>query len=215
LYIGLGDGGSAGDPQNNAQNPNSLLGKLLRIDVNVADGYTIPVDNPLANGGGKAEIWAYGLRNPWRFSFDSLSGDLWIADVGQKLWEEVDFLPAGSAGGANFGWNIMEGSHPYKAGATAAASLVNPIHEYDHNTGCSITGGFVYRGEAMPEWQGIYLFGDYCQGTIFGLSSTAAGITVKQVDRINGKISSFGMDGQGEIYALDHNSGTVYRFEPR
>ncbi len=215
LYIGLGDGGSAGDPQNNAQNLNTLLGKLLRVDVNVAEGYAIPGDNPYANGGGKPEIWASGLRNPWKFSFDPGTGDLWIADVGQKLWEEIDFQPAGSTGGINYGWKIMEGSHPYSAGSNTPDNLVNPIFEYDHATGCSITGGFVYRGQSMPEWQGVYLFGDYCQGTIFGLLRTPSEIKFKQVDRINGRISSFGVDGKGEIYTLDHTSGTVYRLEPR
>src|SRR5512133_435771 len=215
LYIALGDGGSAGDPQNNAQNLDSLLGKMLRIDVNSSQGYGIPADNPFASGGGRPEIWSYGLRNPWRFSFDSATGDLWIADVGQKLWEEVDFLPAGSAGGVNFGWNIMEGSHPYRPGSTNPGNLQNPICEYDHNTGCSITGGFVYHGQSLPEWQGVYVFGDFCQGTIFGLLRTPSGIDVKQVDKINGNISSFGVDGNGELYLMEHKSGGIYRLEPR
>jgi glucose/arabinose dehydrogenase len=215
LYIGLGDGGSAGDPQTNAQNLDTLLGKMLRIDVNSTGSYGIPKDNPFAGGGGKPEIWAYGLRNPWRFSFDPATGDLWIADVGQKLWEEVDFLPAGSAGGVNFGWNIMEGSHPYRPGSTNPGNLQNPIFEYDHNTGCSITGGFVYRGKILPEWQGVYIFGDYCQGTIFGLIRTPSGVDAKQVGKINGTISSFGVDGNGELFLMDHKNGGIYRLEPR
>ncbi len=214
LYISLGDGGSAGDPQNHAQNLDSLLGKLLRVDVNVTQGYTIPTDNPFANGGGRMEIWAYGLRNPWKFSFDTLSGDLWIADVGQKLWEEVDYLPAGNAGGVNFGWNIMEGNHPYGAAVKNPGNLTNPIYEYDHATGCSITGGFVYRGISMPEWQGIYIFGDYCKGTIFGLTRVDSGVQVKQIDRIT-ENQFIWPDGNGEIYALDHKSGTIYHLEPR
>jgi glucose/arabinose dehydrogenase len=215
LYIGLGDGGSAGDPQNNAQNLDTLLGKMLRVDINLPQGYAIPADNPFAKGGGKAEIWAYGLRNPWRFSFDPATGDLWIGDVGQKLWEEVDFLLAGSFGGVNFGWNIMEGSHPYQSGSSNPGNLQNPIFEYDHKTGCSITGGFVYRGQILPEWQGVYVFGDYCQGTIFGLIRTPSEIEVKQVGKINGTISSFGVDGNGELYLMDHKNGGIYRLEPR
>jgi glucose/arabinose dehydrogenase len=215
LYIGLGDGGSQGDPQNNAQNLNSLLGKLLRIDVNQPEGYAIPADNPFARGGGNPEIWAYGLRNPWRFSFDARSGDLYIADVGQDLWEEVDFLPAGAAGGANFGWNLMEGNHPYRNQIDLPSNLIYPITEYDHNSGCSIIGGFVYRGQSLPAWQGVYLFGDYCRGTVWGLLKTSVGVEVKQLSMISGTISSFGMDGSGEIYVLDHQHGDVYKLVPR
>lgn len=215
LYIGLGDGGSQGDPQNNAQNLNSLLGKLLRIDVNQPEGYAIPADNPFARGGGNPEIWAYGLRNPWRFSFDARSGDLYIADVGQDLWEEVDFLPAGAAGGANFGWNLMEGNHPYRNQIDLPSNLIYPITEYDHNSGCSIIGGFVYRGQSLPAWQGIYLFGDYCRGTVWGLLKTSVGVEVKQFSMISGTISSFGLDGSGEIYVLDHQHGDVYKLVPR
>lgn len=215
LYVALGDGGSAGDPQNIAQNLNSLLGKILRLDVNKAEGYAIPSDNPFASGGGLPEIWAYGLRNPWKITFDPVAGDLWIADVGQRLWEEIDYLPAGSAGGMNFGWNIREGSHLYNTNSPDPGNLVNPVHEYDHSIGCSITGGAVYHGTRMPEWQGVYFFGDFCQGSIFGLSRSDSGTTVKQISQINATISSFGVDGAGELYALDHGSGIIYRFEPR
>ena len=134
------------------------------------------------------------LRNPWRFSFDARTGDLYIGDVGQNIWEEVDYLKAGSAGGANFGWSLMEGNHPYRKQGDIPGGLINPITEYDHNSGCSITGGYVYRGQTMPEWQGVYLFGDYCRGTIWGLLKTSSGVEVKQVAKINGNISSFGVD---------------------
>jgi glucose/arabinose dehydrogenase len=210
LYIGLGDGGSAGDPQNNAQNVNTLLGKLLRIDVSNPD-YSNPQDNPFAKGGGSPEIWAYGLRNPWRFSFDSSNGALYIGDVGQNIWEEVDYLPAGTPGGVNFGWSQMEGNHPYRDLGVSSTNLVPPISEYDHNSGCSITGGYVYRGKALPEWHGVYLFSDYCRGTIWGLLQSASGNSVKVVAKINGNISSFGVDSSGEIYALEHTKGDIYK----
>jgi glucose/arabinose dehydrogenase len=215
LYIGLGDGGSAGDPQNNAQNVNTLLGKLLRIDVNKSENYAIPQDNPFASGSGSPEIWAYGLRNPWRFSFDARKGDLYIGDVGQNIWEEVDFLPAGSPAGANFGWSLMEGSHPFRGQGDAAANLILPIAEYDHNSGCSITGGYVYRGQVLPEWQGVYFFGDFCRGTIWGLLKSATAQEVKVVSKINGNISSFGVDASGEIYAMEHTNGDIYKLVPR
>ncbi|MBI3152691.1 MAG: PQQ-dependent sugar dehydrogenase, partial [Chloroflexi bacterium] len=157
LYLALGDGGLAGDPHKNGQNTSALLGKILRIDVNNGDPYTVPPDNPFGN-----EVWAYGLRNPWRISFDRVTGDLWIGDVGQGDWEEIDYLPAGSPGGANFGWSIMEGNHGYDG--NARPGLILPVAEYNHSEGgCSVTGGYVYRG-AMPEWDGIYLYADYCSG---------------------------------------------------
>jgi glucose/arabinose dehydrogenase len=215
LYIGLGDGGSAGDPNNNAQNTNVLLGKLLRIDVSQPDNYAIPKNNPFANGGGKPEIWAFGLRNPWRFSFDPRKGDLYIGDVGQDLWEEVDYLPVGSTGGTNFGWSFMEGNHPYRLQGDIPGNLIAPITEYDHNSGCSITGGSVYRGQALPDWQGVYFYADFCQGTVWGLLKSETGVQVKQIFRIPGNISSFGVDGSGEIYALDLQKGIVFKLLPR
>lgn len=203
LYIGLGDGGSAGDPQNNAQNPASLLGKLLRIDVDNGDPYAIPADNPFGN-----EVWAYGLRNPWRFAFD-VSGDLYIADVGQDKWEEINFLPAGSPGGANFGWNLWEGNHPYSQPNPASSGFLFPVAEYGHDQGCSVTGGVVYRGQ-MAEWQGVYFFGDYCSGKIWGLLRSAQGWEMRPLFESGANITTFGRDGQGEIY-FAHHGGAIYR----
>ena len=152
LYIGLGDGGSNGDPRGNGQDLNTLLGKILRIDVDGGSPYAIPADNPFAGGGGLPEIWAYGLRNPWRFSFDASTDDLYIGDVGESTWEEVDFLPGGTPGGANFGWNYREASHMFKGSPLAGLSLIGPVIEYSHSDGhCSIIGGFVYRGEQLPD----------------------------------------------------------------
>ncbi|MGB7537074.1 MAG: PQQ-dependent sugar dehydrogenase, partial [Anaerolineales bacterium] len=152
-----------GDPQGNGQRLDTLLGKMLRIGVR-GDNYTMPPDNPfVASQSARPEIWAYGLRNPWRFSFDRATGDLYIGDVGQDTYEEIDFQPAGAAGGQNYGWNIMEGLHPYKG--SASADLVSPVAEYDHSGGnCSVTGGYVYRGSRIPGLAGTYLFGDYCTG---------------------------------------------------
>ena len=171
LWIGMGDGGGQGDPNNNGQSSQTLLGKLLRIDVNHGDPYSIPADNPYANGGGLPEIWAIGLRNPWRFSFDILTSDLYIGDVGQDKWEEIDFLPAGfKSTPVNFGWSMREGTHPYKDTNTVETTgLTDPVFDYGRDFGCSVTGGFVYRGEKLPEFQGVYIFGDYCSGNIWGL----------------------------------------------
>jgi len=215
LYIGLGDGGSAGDPQGRAQNPNTLLGKMLRLDVHGAQPYAIPADNPYASGeGGRQEIWAVGLRNPWRYAFDRETGDLYIADVGQNKWEEVNFLPAGSPAGVNFGWNYREGMHPYKGTPPAGWVLTDPVWEYGHDKGCSITGGFVYRGEALPELRGVYLLGDYCSGIVWGLWRASDGSWQSmELARTPANISAFAQDRQGEIYLLDHRSGTVYRLE--
>jgi glucose/arabinose dehydrogenase len=215
LYIALGDGGSAGDPQGNAQNPQSLLGKLLRIAVDGQGGYAIPFDNPFAGGGGRAEIWALGLRNPWRFSFDRWTGDLYIADVGQNQWEEINFLPAGSPGGANFGWDFREGLHPYEGQPSAELTLIGPVWEYAHDQGCSVTGGFVYRGVALPEWLGVYLAADYCRGTVWGMLPAADGWQMAALFDLNENISAFGQDAAGEIYALGHQTGQIFRLERR
>ncbi len=216
LYIALGDGGSGGDPQGNGQNLNTHLGKILRIDVS-ASPYLIPGDNPFANSGalsttGMPEIWAFGLRNPWRFSFDRQTGDMYIGDVGQGEWEEIDFLAAGTPGGGNFGWNIFEGTHPYEGSTPAGAALIGPVWEYSHATGtCSVTGGYVYRGAVLPEWNGIYLFGDYCSGQVWGLLRDSNGVWQNTLLFETGQfITSFGEDEAGELY-LVARQGEIYR----
>lgn len=198
LYIGMGDGGSRGDPQNNGQDLNALLGKMLRLDVNA------PNAGP--------EIWAVGLRNPWRFSFDRASGDLFIGDVGQGQWEEIDYIPAPLASGLNFGWNLFEGSEPYLGSATDSTGLTMPVAEYSHaEGGCSVTGGHVYRGDSLPELRGIYFFGDYCSGIIWSLARNETGEWVRsEFMRTGFRLSSFGEDVDGELYVVDHG-GAVYR----
>ena len=203
LYAGLGDGGSQGDPFGNAQNTGVLLGKILRLDVDSAEPYAVPSDNPFGN-----EVWAYGLRNPWRLSFDKLTNDLYIGDVGQNTWEEIDFLPTGSPGGTNFGWNFREGAHDYKGGGPEG--MVDPVAEYSHaEGGCSVTGGYVYRG-SMPEWNGIYLYGDYCTGMIWGLIHSDSGWQSQLLFDLDVTITSFGQDEAGELYLLS-DSGGVFR----
>ncbi|MFN8597657.1 MAG: PQQ-dependent sugar dehydrogenase [Anaerolineae bacterium] len=211
LYIGMGDGGGAGDQHGaigNGQDPKALLGKLLRIDVTNQATYAIPSSNPFGN-----EIWALGLRNPWRFSFDRATGDLYIADVGQNTYEEVNFQPASSAGGENYGWRIMEGLHCFNPREGCdQTGLVLPVAEYSHAVGgCSITGGYVYRGAQYPALQGQYFFGDYCSGTIWSLQRDDAGQWQMQVAlNADVRISSFGEDVNGELYVIDH-SGAVYQ----
>ena len=198
LYAGLGDGGAGGDPFGNAQSLDTLLGKILRIDVDSGDPYAVPPDNPFGN-----EIWHYGLRNPWRMSFDKATGDLYIGDVGQNAMEEIDFHPAGSPGGANFGWDQYEGSQVYED-AGREAEYVFPIAEYSHpDGGCSVTGGFVYRG-SMPEWNGIYLYGDYCTGFIWGLIKPEAGGDWQNqlLFQTSKRITAFGQDQTGELYII-------------
>ena len=214
LYIGLGDGGSEGDPLLNGQNLRTLLGKLLRIDVDHATPYAIPAGNPFAIIGGLAEIWAYGLRNPWRFSFDRLTGDLYIADVGQDAWEEIDFVPSGAPGGMNLGWSYYEGMHPYKGQPSANASFTVPVTEYSHSDGCAVTGGYVYRGAALPEWQGVYFYGDYCSGNIWGLiHSNGQDQPAKILFTTSARITTFGVDEGGEIYLADYGMGELLRLE--
>ncbi len=211
LYIGLGDGGSGGDPQGNGQNLNALLGKMLRIDVDGGDPYAIPPDNPfVGRTDARPEIWAYGLRNPWRYAFDRATGDLYIGDVGQNAYEEIDFQPASSRGGENYGWNFMEGTHPFEG--RAPEGLTSPITDYAQSEGgCSVTGGYVYRGPSLPELNGVYLFGDYCSGNIWALYRAVSGWErIKVLDAFF-TISSFGEDEAGELYLLDHGGGAVYQ----
>lgn len=215
LYIGLGDGGSAGDPQNNAQNLGALLGKILRIDVDGGSPYAIPPDNPFVGmEGARPEIWAYGLRNPWRFSFDLLTGDMFIADVGQDEWEEIDFQPASSTGGENYGWRLMEGSHCYNPPDNCnPGGLILPILEYDHSLGCAVIGGFRYRGTQVPDLYGQYLYADYCSGLIWGAGQDEAGNwSTNVLLDARFSISSFGEGPDGELYLVSYgSSGTFYR----
>jgi glucose/arabinose dehydrogenase len=215
LYIGMGDGGSGGDPGNRAQNLLDLLGKMLRIDVN-ADTYAIPPSNPYAGlSSRRQEIWASGLRNPWRFSFDRATGDLWIADVGQGNWEEINFQPATSIGGENYGWRRMEGTHCFNPSSNCNdGTLVLPVIEYSHATGgCSVTGGSVYRGGRSPRLHGMYIYGDLCSGVIWGSVRDAATGTIATRTLIdaNFAISTFGEDFLGEIYVANYETGAIHR----
>jgi glucose/arabinose dehydrogenase len=218
LYISLGDGGSGGDPQGNGQSLTTLLAKILRIDVDHPSGtnaYGIPADNPFANGAGgrRPEIWLTGLRNPWRLSFDRANGDLWIGDVGQGAWEEIDVQRAGVPGGTNFGWNLMEGTHCYQpSSACANRSLTLPVAEYGHDQGCTVIGGIVYRGGAQPALRGGYLFADYCSGRVWAIDpSTNDGRTPTVVANTRHSFTAFGEDEAGEAYAVDIGAGTLLR----
>jgi glucose/arabinose dehydrogenase len=213
LYIGKGDGGSGNDPFNNGQSPATWLGKMLRIDVESQPGsYTIPPDNPFVNTPGfLPEIWAVGLRNPWRFSFDRETGDLYIADVGQNLFEEVNFRPASSAGGENYGWNIMEGLHCFLAPDCDQTGLVFPVWEFGHVEGqCSVTGGFVYRGPKFPGLRGVYIYGDLCTGRIWGLRRAGDVWENKLLLDSDLTISTFGEDEEGNLYVADIAIGDIY-----
>jgi len=212
----MGDGGSGGDPLNNGQTPGVPLGKLLRIDVESgAVPYGIPAGNPfLGMAGYREEIWALGLRNPWRFSFDRLTGDLYIADVGQGAVEEVDVQPAGIGGGQNYGWNIMEGGECYNSAACDTTGLTLPVATYDHSQGCSVTGGMVYRGSEFPGLQGIYFYGDYCSGRIWGLRKNGAGWeTAVLREPVNPpmNITTFGEDEAGNVYLVNYASGDLLK----
>ncbi|MEV8633560.1 PQQ-dependent sugar dehydrogenase [Streptosporangium sp. NPDC051023] len=209
LYIAFGDGGSGGDPQGNGQNTGTWLGKILRIDPR-GTPYRVPGDNPfVGTRGARPEIWAYGLRNPWRFSFDRKTGDLWIGDVGQNSWEEVDFAPKGK-GGVNYGWNRKEGKHPFKG--EAEAGTVDPVIEYPLHEGgnCSVIAGFVYRGTRIPDLAGRFLYGDFCAGWVRSVAADRPGLG-EDVGRVE-QLSSFGEDHEGELYALSLG-GSVYRLE--
>jgi glucose/arabinose dehydrogenase len=212
LYIGTGDGGSGGDPDNRAQNRNDPLGKILRIDVETGSPvtYTVPASNPFVGTGFQPEIWAWGLRNPWRFSFDRQTNDLFVADVGQNNFEEVNFQPASSAGGENYGWRLMEGLHCFNPINCNQTGLTLPVTEYNHNLGCSITGGYVYRGATYPRMQGLYFYGDFCSGRIWGLRQVTGVWQATELLDSGIGISTFGEDEQGNLYVANYNSGTIF-----
>ena len=234
LYIGFGDGGSSGDPENRAQNLSNLFGKILRIDVNTEKGYKVPTDNPFYNlDTAKKEVWNYGLRNPWRVTFDKKTGDMYIGDVGQWDWEEINYQSSDNKGGLNFGWNILEGNHCYKEHKLCESKDVTfPIFEYPHDAnyvktligwtqkdvnGCSVTGGYVYRGKNKPKLYGRYFFGDYCTGKVWSLKNNNGEMDIKEhtnelLKTMNKKqfyLSSFGEDQEGELYLIDY-SGDLY-----
>ncbi|MDX1404153.1 MAG: PQQ-dependent sugar dehydrogenase [Woeseiaceae bacterium] len=219
LYAGWGDGGSAGDPNDHAQDTSNLLGTITRIDVDSAMPYAIPADNPFAGnaanpctqgfgGGDCPEIYAYGFRNPWRWSFDRLTGELWVGDVGQNQWEEVDLVTAGG----NYGWRCREGMHDFDlTGSGCGGALIDPITEYDHSLGQSITGGYVYRGSAIPELQGFYVYGDFVTGRIFAIAATSQQGTVgEEIFNTPFNISAFAQDQDSELYIVDYG-GSVHR----
>jgi glucose/arabinose dehydrogenase len=216
LIVSLGDGGSGGDPQGNGQNLGKLLGKILRIDVDRTTGnkaYAIPADNPFADGSAKRqpEIWLVGLRNPWRLSFDRATGDLWIGDVGQNQWEEIDVQRAGVPGGTNFGWNRMEAMHCFTSGCDDPA-LQSPVTEYGHDVGCTVIGGNVYRGTAQPALVGGYVFGDYCTGRLWAIDPGADRFRAPTVvGEMGAGLSSFGEDEAGELFATDISGGRLLR----
>ncbi|MBE0417086.1 MAG: PQQ-dependent sugar dehydrogenase [Coriobacteriia bacterium] len=228
LYVGLGDGGSGGDPMGNGQNLLTLLGTMLRLDVGESpdsvvesdgSGYGIPTDNPFADGEqGLPEIWSYGLRNPWRFSFDRETGDLWIADVGQNAVEEVNFQPASSPGGENWGWNLFEGTSPFPPDRTVTENQDDfawPIVEYRHPTGRAVTGGYVYRGTEFPQMRGVYFYGDYVSGRVWGLVRPAGGPAEnRELAETNMQVVSFGEDDDSELYVVDF-ADALYRVEAR
>jgi glucose/arabinose dehydrogenase len=210
LYISSGDGGSAFDPNDRAQHLDTLLGKILRIDVDSGSPYEIPGSNPfLGVAGARPEIWAYGLRNPWRMSFDRATGDLLIGDVGQGEVEEIDFQPAASAGGENYGWSCMEGNVQQDFQECDGAPLTSPVLVYGHGVECSVTGGYRYRG-LIGGLQGLYVFGDYCSGVIW---LAGPGWTTESWGGIGFGLSAFGEDDDGELYVLDRDSGNLWRFE--
>ncbi len=215
LYVGMGDGGSANDPLGAGQDLNTLLGKMLRLDVDFnPDGYAIPPDNPFVNEAARNEIWAYGVRNPWRFTFDRLTGDLFMADVGQNLWEEINWQPASSAGGENYGWNVMEAGHCFTNSGCDQSDLVVPIFEYSHELGCSVTGGYISRGMEDLALYGNYFLADFCQGTIWSLFPNGDGSWQSNVVYQGaGNVSSFGEDVNGGLYVVDQ-LGSVYRIRP-
>jgi glucose/arabinose dehydrogenase len=198
LYIGFGDGGSRADPQGNGQNVNTLLGAILRIDVDGGRPYAIPPDNPFAGGGGRPEIYAWGLRNPWRFTFDRATGDLWLGDVGQNDIEEIDLIVRGG----NYGWNLREGTAIFRRGGPTGG-LIGPVGQYRHNLGCSITGGYVYDGGAVAGLGGAYVFGDFCSGRIWAQFAAEEGRPIRQLVDTDLSITSFGQANDGRLFVLD------------
>jgi glucose/arabinose dehydrogenase len=208
LYIGMGDGGSAGDPGNRAQSLDSLLGKVLRINIDTRLAYRIPPTNPYVGKAGNDLIWSFGLRNPWRWSFDRQTGDLWIADVGQDRFEEVNRALTPNAGRAvNYGWRVLEGNTCYNPSSGCSTSGKKmPLAVYNHSLGCSVTGGYVYRGPRFPHLTGVYLFGDFCSGRIWGVDAAGANTqSPVQLTDTGANISSFGEDQAGNLYLVDHN----------
>jgi glucose/arabinose dehydrogenase len=215
LYVGTGDGGSGGDPLGAGQRLDTLLGKMLRVQVEFDEGmhgagdvdaieYATPEDNPfISDVAALEEIWAYGLRNPWRFSFDRDTGDLWIGDVGQNAWEEIDFQPSSSEGGENYGWNVFEGTQAFEGEPNESVTYVMPIIEYDRAAGRSVTGGYVYRGSAYPALEGVYVYGDFVTGRIWGLRRSGDEIENRLLAETNLGIASFGEDDDGELYVVD------------
>lgn len=227
LYLGLGDGGAADDPLGAGQDLGNLLGKILRFDVDRGDPYAIPASNPFVGvEGARPEIWAYGIRNAWRFCFDPENGDLWIGDIGQNKWEEIDWLPGGHPGGANFGWDMVEGTHDFEPRAGMDRSrLVMPVYEFPHGpprNHCSVTGGYVYRGEAIPWLRGAYFWADYCSNAVGTLRVDRAGKLTEQADRTDQidperklrDVASFGRDAAGELYLLSLSGGIVWKLVP-
>ena len=216
LYVGMGDGGNGGDPLGHGQNRATLLGDILRIDVDAGDPYAVPADNPfVGQAGARGEIWATGVRNPWRFAFDREAGLLYLADVGQNALEEVNVVPAASAG-LNFGWNVMEGSRCFSpAEGCSRTGLVVPVLEYGHSEGCSVTGGYVYRGSRIPALRGHYFYADYCQGWIRSFRHQGGEALDRREWALGdvGSVLSFGEDAAGELYVLSAN-GRVYRIDP-
>ena len=212
LYIALGDGGAANDPLGAGQNKDILLGSILRIDVDSDSPYAIPADNPFVDSVAP-EVWAYGVRNPWRISFDRASGDMYFGDVGQNLWEEINFQPADSMGGENYGWNAYEASQVFNGGVPAEETVF-PIAEYNHDLGCSITSGYIYRGETLPDFDGVFFYGDWCTGNVWASYRDVSGTWQSSLfTQTAFQIAAFGEDEAGELYIVDY-SGDLYRIVP-
>ncbi|HXI23695.1 MAG TPA: PQQ-dependent sugar dehydrogenase, partial [Pyrinomonadaceae bacterium] len=213
LYVSTGDDDKEGDPENHAQNAGLLAGKILRIDVETGSPqtYTVPASNPFVGQPAyRPEIWALGLRNPWRFSFDRQTGDLYVGDVGQDFFEEVDFQTAGSSGGQNYGWRLMEGLHCYNPSTCDSTGLTAPIIEYDHSAGCAVMGGYVYRGSKFPSMQGLYFYGDFCSGRVWSIRQQNGSWQTTSLLESGLHVSAFGEDEAGELYMADYGAGKIY-----